>query len=77
MASIISFVGSATIILLYFYLKDLRTFAFKLVCHLSFADLIVSLAKIIGTKEYKKVEDTESSNSIEFCILQAYIYNSS
>lgn len=68
--SVISILGSGFIIFCYFYLKELRTFAFKLVLFVSISDVGYSIGNFLGDAGGS---DTHLGSSEGLCQFQAVV----
>jgi hypothetical protein len=68
--SFLSVIGSAFIILVYYYFLKIRNFAFRLITYLSVADLIFALSKFVIIFNTEKIREKSG-----LCILQAFIVN--
>ncbi|KRX04593.1 hypothetical protein PPERSA_04408 [Pseudocohnilembus persalinus] len=67
LTQIISLVGSIFVILTYIIFKSLRTFAFKLVCFLSFSDFLICISFLSGMLLYSdnfQQPDKQQQNQI-------------
>eukprot|EP00462_Mataza_sp_D1_P018222 CAMPEP_0175143112 /NCGR_PEP_ID=MMETSP0087-20121206/13232_1 /TAXON_ID=136419 /ORGANISM="Unknown Unknown, Strain D1" /LENGTH=293 /DNA_ID=CAMNT_0016427107 /DNA_START=14 /DNA_END=895 /DNA_ORIENTATION=+ len=68
--SVVSIMGSGFIVFCYFYLKDLRTFAFRLVLMVSISDIFYSIGNFFGDAGGG---DTHLGASDGFCQFQAIV----
>lgn len=66
--SSLSFAGSMFIVATHTYFKSIRNFAFRLIFHLTLAEIISTVARFISVSQYKK-----PSNKL--CLIEAVFTN--
>ena len=68
----ISLISSLSIILIFIFIKRVRTFAFKLVFYLSLSDFCLNVGNIITIENFRSLKGDDNSVG-SFCLTQAFL----
>lgn len=68
----ISLISSLSIILIFIFIKRVRTFAFKLVFYLSLSDFCLNVGNVITIENFRSLNGNDNSEG-SFCITQAFL----
>ena len=69
---VISLLSSLSIILIFIFIKRVRTFAFKLVFYLSLSDFCLNIGNVITIQSFRNLNGNDHTTG-SFCITQGFL----